>query len=60
MHADIADHGKWLKHIVTDVFNYHAVPTNGRTLAAFRYDVADLWRRRLKRPTQKIAPHGRE
>jgi RNA-directed DNA polymerase len=53
MHADIADHGKWLKQVVTGFFNYHAVPTNSRTLVAFRHHVLDLWRRTLKRRSQK-------
>ena len=33
--------GKWLKQVVTGYFNYHAVPTNGRALAAFRFHVTD-------------------
>jgi RNA-directed DNA polymerase len=53
MHASIADHGKWLKQVVTGFFNYHAVPTNSRTLVAFRHHVLDLWRRTLKRRSQK-------
>jgi len=53
MHADIADQGKWLKHVVSGFFNYHAVPTNSRSLAAFRHHVLDLWRRTLKRRSQK-------
>jgi RNA-directed DNA polymerase len=53
MHADIADHGRWLKQVVTGFFNYHAVPTNGRALSAFRYHVLDIWRRTLKRRSQK-------
>jgi RNA-directed DNA polymerase len=53
MHADIADHGKWLKQVVTGFFNYHAVPTNSQTLVAFRHHVLDIWRRTLKRRSQK-------
>jgi group II intron reverse transcriptase/maturase len=53
MHADIADHGRWLKRVVTGFFNYHAVPTNGRTLVAFHHHVLDIWRRTLKRRSQK-------
>ena len=53
MHADIADHGKWLRQVVTGFFNYHAVPTNSRTLVAFRHHVLDIWRRTLKRRSQK-------
>ncbi len=34
-------------------FNYHAVPTNGPTLIAFRFHVTNLWRRTLRRRSQK-------
>ena len=34
-------------------FNYHAVPTNARALHAFRHHVIDLWRRALRRRSQK-------
>ena len=34
-------------------FAYHAVPTNVWALNAFRYYVTDLWRRKLKRRSQK-------
>jgi hypothetical protein len=32
---------------------YHAVPTNAVTLSDFRHNVADLWRRTLRRRGQK-------
>ena len=53
MHHAIAVQGQWLKQVVTGFFAYHAVPTNHRTLAAFRYHVVDLWRRTLRRRGQK-------
>ena len=31
--------GRWLRQVVTGFFAYHAVPTNGRALAAFRHHV---------------------
>jgi hypothetical protein len=34
-------------------FNYHAVPTNSRALAAFRHHVRVLWGRTLRRRSQK-------
>jgi hypothetical protein len=37
------------------VFVYHAVPTNGAALSAFRYRVTDLWRRSFRRRSQKDA-----
>ncbi len=53
MHQPIPEQGKWLKQVVTGYFNYHAVPTNGRTLTAFRFHVTNLWRRTLRRRSQK-------
>ena len=53
MHQPIPEQGKWLRQVVTGFFAYHAVPTNGRSLVAFRYHVTDLWRRSLRRRSQK-------
>jgi RNA-directed DNA polymerase len=39
--------------VVTGYFAYHAVPTNGHALMAFRYHIINLWRRTLKMPGQK-------
>ena len=53
MHQPIPRQGQWLKQVVTGYFNYHAVPTNGRALATFRFRVIDLWMRTLRRRSQK-------
>jgi RNA-directed DNA polymerase len=53
MHQSIPGQGQWLKQVVTGYFNYHAVPTNGRALATFRFHVVDLWMRTLRRRSQK-------
>jgi group II intron reverse transcriptase/maturase len=53
MHAPIPEQGRWLRAVVTGFFAYHAVPTNSRALAAFRYHVSELWRRVLKRRSQR-------
>ena len=53
MHLPIPDQGKWLCFVVKGYFNYHAVPTNARALHAFRHHVTDLWRRTLRRRSQK-------
>jgi RNA-directed DNA polymerase len=55
MHDATSEQGKWLKQVVTGFFNYHAVPTNGRAIAAFHHHVVDLWRRTLRRRSQKDA-----
>ena len=49
MHHPIAEQGRWLNQVVAGFFAYHAVPTNGRTLMAFRRQVAILWLRTLRR-----------
>ncbi|MGH7442228.1 MAG: reverse transcriptase domain-containing protein, partial [bacterium] len=53
MHHSIPDQGKWLRQVASGYFAYHAVPTNSRSLNAFRYHVVDLWRRVLRRRSQK-------
>lgn len=55
MHQPVPVQGRWLKQVVTGYFNYHAVPTNSGALAAFRAHVVDLWRRTLRRRSQKDA-----
>ena len=53
MHDPIPEQGRWLRSVVQGYFAYHAVPTNSRALGAFRYHVTDLWRRTLRRRSQK-------
>jgi group II intron reverse transcriptase/maturase len=53
MHHPIPDQGKWLRRVVQGYFNYYAVPTNAHALVAFRHHVTDLWRRTLRRRSQK-------
>jgi RNA-directed DNA polymerase len=53
MHGPVREQAEWLKQVVAGFFQYHAVPTNGRALAAFRYHVIDHWRRTLRRRGQK-------
>ncbi|WP_282183080.1 reverse transcriptase domain-containing protein [Skermanella aerolata] len=53
MHQSIPRQGRWLRQVVIGYNNYHAVPTNSRALEAFRYHVIDLWRRTLRRRSQK-------
>ena len=52
-HQPIPEQGRWLRQVVTGHFAYYAVPTNSRALSAFRHHVADLWRRSLRRRSQK-------
>ena len=53
MHQPIPEQGNWLERVVRGYFNYHAVPTNARALDVFRHHVTDLWRRTLRRRSQK-------
>ena len=53
MHQPIPVQGRWLTQVVNGYFAYHAVPTNRRALMAFRHHVTDLWRRTLRRRSQK-------
>jgi len=55
MHQPIPEQGQWLRQVVTGFFNYHAVPTNGAALGAFRAEITDRWRRILRRRSQKDA-----
>ncbi len=53
MHAPIPEQGRWLRAVVSGYFRYHAVPTNHRSLRAFRHLVTVAWRRTLRRRSQK-------
>jgi len=53
IHQPIPEQGEWLTQVVLGFFNYHAVPTNYRALAAFRSHVARLWHRSLVRRSQR-------
>src|SRR5713226_6734548 len=49
----IPEQGRWLKLVITGYYAYHAVPTNSRSLGAFRDHVIRLWGRTLRRRSQK-------
>src|SRR3981189_868378 len=53
MHQPIPKQGQWLRSGVRGHFNYHAVPTHAHALHVFRHHVTDLWRRTLRRRSQK-------
>jgi RNA-directed DNA polymerase len=53
MHQTIPEQGQWLRQVVTGFFNYHAVPTNGAALGAFRAELTESWRRVLSRRSQR-------
>jgi len=53
MHQPIPKQGAWLAQVVRGFFAYHAVPTNGAALGAFRYYVKRFWLHALRRRSQK-------
>jgi len=53
LHQRIAEQGQWLKSVVAGYFAYHAVPTNGRSISAFRYHVVQMWLKSLRRRSQR-------
>jgi hypothetical protein len=50
----IPETGKWLAQVVAGYFAYHAVPTNGLALSAFRYHVKHLWHRQLSAQPESL------
>jgi group II intron reverse transcriptase/maturase len=52
-HEPIPETGRWLARVVSGYFGYHAVPTNGPAMSAFRYHVTVLWHRQLCRRSQR-------
>jgi RNA-directed DNA polymerase len=53
MHQPIPEQGQWLAQVVRGYFAYHAVPTNARKMGAFRNQVVRMWRRTLRRRSQR-------
>jgi group II intron reverse transcriptase/maturase len=53
MHLHVREAGRWLRAVVQGWFNYHAVPGNYRHLNQFRIQVTRMWRRMLRRRSQK-------
>jgi len=53
MHQTIPEQGDWLAQVLRGAFAYYAVPTNYAALADFRAQVVWLWRRALRRRSQK-------
>ncbi len=52
-HLSIVEQGTWLRSVVQRYFNYHAVPTNIRSLAMLRDEVTKHWRHALRRRSQR-------
>ncbi|NOP56077.1 hypothetical protein, partial [Klebsiella pneumoniae] len=52
-HYSIPEQGKWLRRVVQGYLNHHSVPGNFPTMQKFRTHVTNLWRRALRRRSQK-------
>jgi RNA-directed DNA polymerase len=55
MHQPIPVQGRWLRQVIAGYFNYHAVPTNTRSLVIFRHRITLRWRRVLRQRGQNTA-----
>jgi RNA-directed DNA polymerase len=53
MHARIGGTVGWLQQVVRGYFQYHAVPGNLKRMGAFRWEVARIWYRTLRRRSQR-------
>ena len=56
-HLPIPEQGKWLRSVAQGYYNDRAVPTNRRTLHAFRATLARHWMRALARRSQRATPN---
>lgn len=55
LHAPVPEQGQWLRAVVAGHTRYYGVPTNGRALQRFRFQVGRLWHRALSRRSQRGA-----
>lgn len=53
LHEGVRKVGEHLRRVVQGHFNYYGVPRNGPALGLFRYAVARLWLRTLRRRSQR-------
>ena len=53
LHHRVAEVGQWLASVLTGHYQYYGVPRNYRSLDTFRYAVVRLWRRALRRRSDK-------
>jgi hypothetical protein len=52
-HRPIPEQGAWLRRVLQGYLNYHAIPTNGRRLCAFRTQIIRAWLHALRRRSQR-------
>ncbi len=52
-HLPIREQGQWLAAVLRGHYAYYAVPGNSSAVAGFRFQVIGLWRKRLRRRSQR-------
>lgn len=52
-HHPIQEQGQWLAAVLRGHFAYYAVPGNSDAVNGFRFQVIGLWRKRLRRRSQR-------
>jgi RNA-directed DNA polymerase len=53
MHLDLAQVGSWISSVLRGWCNYHAIPGNSVRLRQFHTELQKLWRRTLRRRSQR-------
>lgn len=54
-HKNLMEQGKWLRSVVIGYANYHGVPGNSKALTNFRGQICKIWRKALRRRSQKAS-----
>ena len=49
----IPEQGDWVRSVVEGHFNYFAVPNNNKAIETFRAEVIKIWRKALRRRSNK-------
>jgi len=52
-HVNLVEQGKWLRSVVIGYANYHGVPGNSKALSNFRGQICKIWRKALRRRSNK-------
>lgn len=52
-HVNLMEQGKWLRSVIIGYANYHGVPGNTKALSNFRGQICKIWRKALRRRSNK-------
>ena len=53
MHRPVGETARWLRRVVQEWLNYHAIPSNSRRLASFVDEVTRHWLRAIRRRSER-------